>query len=50
MFFSDVDECEEAVRRGTTACEGNTGCRNTPGGYNCFCFEGYKLINGTCQC
>nr|XP_006814882.1 PREDICTED: multiple epidermal growth factor-like domains protein 6-like isoform X2 [Saccoglossus kowalevskii] len=35
----DVDECE----LGTHGCE--QGCTNTIGGADCYCFEGYEILN-----
>ena len=45
----DIDECEEAARSDSNICVENSNCNNSPGSFSCVCFEGYKLVNGSCQ-
>ena len=49
QLCTDIDECSEAARRETTICEESTRCVNTPGDFECVCFDGYSRVNGTCQ-
>ena len=46
IYISDVDECfyEEGI------CGEGGFCANSPGGYDCFCQNGYLLTEyGTCE-
>lgn len=36
VYSADVDECQ------TKPCPANSICKNTPGGFNCTCKEGYS--------
>ena len=51
LYYScaDIDECEEAARNDSSICVENSDCINTLGSYRCACFEGYLLVNGSCQ-
>ena len=40
-FLSDVDECSEDI----DGCQVH--CSNTIGSYNCYCDNGYELLNST---
>ena len=37
-FSTDIDECFE----GQNNCSVNSNCTNTPGSYQCSCFNGYE--------
>ena len=41
----DIDECTTGVHN----CTLNQQCVNKPGGYDCECVHGYKLLNGICE-
>ena len=40
----DIDECIA----GTDNCSSNGACYNTPGGFNCVCYQGYTGDGTTC--
>lgn len=40
--LSDKDECKQA-----SICGQNSFCTNTPGGFHCTCFTGYRPTNST---
>ena len=48
-FYTDVDECLEAVANQRDICPANTACVNTIGSFQCVCVPGYELVDGTCQ-
>ena len=37
MIFSDINECNDT----TNTCSSNATCINTPGSYECECFDGF---------
>ncbi|XP_053321810.1 sushi domain-containing protein 1 isoform X2 [Spea bombifrons] len=41
-FCTDVDECSVP-----DICGHNSRCKNIPGSYECYCAEGYSVMNGT---
>ena len=47
-LFLDVDECYEVNPCGTEA-ENHTMCRNTEGGFECSCVQGYTFSNEMCE-
>ena len=48
-FYTDIDECLEAVANQRDICPANTACVNTIGSFQCVCVPGYELVDGTCQ-
>ena len=49
QLMTDINECVQAARNGSTLCSNDTVCANTPGSYECVCAPGYSLVMGTCQ-
>ena len=47
--LADIDECEEAARNELSICTENSNCINVAGSHNCVCFEGYMLVNDSCE-
>lgn len=44
----DVDECRQQQETGAP-CGDNAYCENTPGSFQCYCHNGYRMVDGKCQ-